>query len=378
MTQRILGTLNHLQSNLWESLERSCNPFTSEDFLFGLEAHGCVGKRFGWHPRHIALYGQNGVLDAVMPLYLKDNGYGELVFDGAWAEAHQRHGLAYYPKLVCAVPYTPITGQRLLVANHAPPDTRTRLIHAALDYARTLGVSSLHVLFPTPDECAALEAEGFCLRLGCQFHWHNHGYRDFDDFLSGLSADKRKKLRRERRQARESGVRIEIRHGDELDTHDWDHLHRFYRDTFERKRGYATLSQDFFEAISHRMGRALVVMIAFEGRTPIACAINFRDHQALYGRHWGTAREVPGLHFECCYYQGIEYCIREGLQRFEPGAQGEHKLARGFLPAPTWSAHWIGDARLRDAIADFCRRERCVMERYMEELAEHSPYRQGD
>ena len=276
-----------------------------------------------------------------------------------------------------SIPYTPATGPRLLVHPQADRDkVAAVLMDLGLALVEQEDLSSLHWLFTDADDTVRLHARGFIPRLGCQFHWHNRGYRDFEDFLAGLTSRRRKQLRRERRQVREAGIELQLLQGSDMSQEQWTTLHAFYRSTFERKSGMPTLSQGFFEEISRTMGEQLVLVFAHHPDRPVAGAINFRGHDTLYGRHWGCSEAFHSLHFEACYYQGIDYCIANGLQRFEPGAQGEHKISRGFLPTPTWSTHWIRDPGFRAAIEDFLRREQRGMRDYMETLAEQSPYRQ--
>lgn len=371
----IIGNIEEVCSDDWNALEGTGQPFLEHAFLAALERHGCVGERWGWHPRHLLLHDEQRLVGA-MPQYLKTNAYGELVFDWDWAEAHQRSGLAYYPKLVAAVPYTPASGARLLIA---PGVDRTRvaraLIDAAISHARGLGLSSLHWLFPHRRDRDALAARGLLIRSGCQFHWHNRGYRDFEHYLSHFTSSKRKNIRRERRRVREAGIEVRRLYGEQLSESQWAAVHRHYASTFNRLGGHATLSLDFFRDISQRLAGQVVIFLARQQGREVASAICLRDGHSLYGRHWGCDARFDKLHFELCYYQGLDYCIGEGLRRFDPGAQGEHKISRGFLPTATWSAHWIADRRLRTAIADFLQREERAMRDYMRTLGEHSPFR---
>ena len=375
----LIGSLDDVFSEDWDRLVGTHQPFLRHAFLHALERHGCVGERWGWYPRHLLLY-EGGRLLGALPQYLKTNAYGELVFDWTWAEAHERSGLPYYPKLVTAVPYTPASGRRLLIHPEADAEAvRHGLIAAAIEHARAAHVSSLHWLFPDDTDREALAEAGMLIRQGVQFHWHNAepGYADFDDYLAHFSSAKRKKVRRERRQVAESGVEIRQFHGEQLSDAEWQVVHRHYASTFARLGGHATLSEAFFREVSRRLPGQVVVFLARRAGRPIASAICLRDADTLYGRHWGCDEQYAGLHFELCYYQGLDYCIRHGLRRFDPGAQGEHKISRGFLPTPTWSAHWIAHPGLRGAIADFLQRESEAMERYRVELGEHAPYRRN-
>jgi predicted N-acyltransferase len=377
MELKVVSSINAIEAAQWNKVAGTDNPFLRYEFLAALENHGCVGARHGWLPRHLAAF-QNGQLIGAVPLYLKDNSYGEFVFDWSWAEAYQRAGLAYYPKSVVAVPYTPVTGPRILTAAGADRgQAADALIQLAQNWAESEGLSSLHWLFTSHEDTQRLQRSGLLLRLGCQFHWSNRGYRDFDDYLSHFSSSKRKKVRRERRYVEEAGIDIRIVHGHEASDHELQVMHDFYRITFDRKWGHATLNLDFFREIAASMGEQLVLVIASKDQRIVAGAICFRSADTLYGRHWGCYQDYHSLHFEACYYQGIDYCIQQGLSYFEPGAQGEHKISRGFLPTPTWSAHWIAHARFREIIGRFLDQETTAMYDYMAELNEHSPFRSG-
>ncbi len=311
------------------------------------------------------------------PLYLKFNSYGEFVFDWSWAEAYRRHGLPYYPKLVGAIPYTPATSPRLLLAPGQPhPEITARaMVDYVLEEARRQRWSSIHWLFPTPAEIEQLQSQSFLPRIGCQFHWRNRGYRDFQDFLDTLTAKRRKNINRERRLVREAGLELQILNGRELSEAQWRIVHEFYRSTFERLGGMPTLTLPFFQDIAETLGDRLMLVLAFDQGREVAGAISFRSASTLYGRHWGCRADHDSLHFEACYYQGLDYCIQQGLQRFEPGAQGEHKIYRGFLPTLTHSAHWIAHPGFRQVITDFLDRETPAVRQYAQELLQHSPYR---
>lgn len=353
------------------------SPCVRHEFLVALERHGCVGETYGWLPRHLVAYDETGRPAGVVPLYLKNNSYGEFVFDWSWAEAFQRAGMAYYPKLVAAIPYTPITGPRLLVH---PDADRKPVVRALIDRALTLteqsGFSSLHWLFTDTQDTGMLVEQGFMRRTGCHFHWHNAGYTSFDDFLGHLNSRKRKKIRRERRFVREAGIRMEVIAGNESTEAQWRVMHQFYRSTFDRKSGIPTLTPGFFLEIGRTMGEQVLLVFAVHQGKPVAGAIMLRGDDALYGRHWGCSREFHSLHFETCYYQGIEYCIDHGLMLFEPGAQGEHKISRGFLPTLTWSAHWVRDERFGAAINRFLTHEHDMVVDYYQEMQRYSPFRQ--
>jgi predicted N-acyltransferase len=362
----------------WNRLVERRHPFLRHAFLAGLEAHGCLGESYGWLPRHLLLRDARRRLVAAAPLYLKFNSYGEFVFDWAWADAYRRSGLDYYPKLVSASPYTPATGPKLLLAPDAPAGADRALMQAARQLAIETRASSLHWLFTTEEQTQTLRESGLMIRTGCQFHWQNRGYRDFDDFLARFSAAKRKQVKRERRRVQESGVRLRRLSGHDAGEAEWALFHRLYENTFDRKGGIPTLSLDFFLSLAEQTPDEVLLVLAEHAGKPVAAAFNLVGEDCLYGRHWGCSEHFHSLHFEACYYQGLEHCIEHGLQRFEPGAQGEHKISRGFLPSPTWSAHWLAHPGFSTAVADFLRRETAGMADYMAELGEHSPYKQTD
>jgi predicted N-acyltransferase len=376
MRAGVINRLDELADGQWNRVAGTRNPFLRFEFLAALERHRCVGEAFGWYPQHLVVYDDDGELAGVAPLYLKDNSYGEFVFDWSWADAYQRSGRRYYPKLVSAIPYTPVTGPRLLVRVGADrAAVIDALVHKALELTRETGCSSLHWLFTDGGDTDTLLNYGLLRRTGCHFHWHNREYRTFDDFLQQLNSRKRKKIRRERRSVDDAGIRMEIIHGNEASEELWETMYRFYRSTFERKSGIATLSRDFFHDICQTMGEQVVLVCAREGRRTVAGAINLRSDTALYGRHWGCSDHYHNLHFETCYYQGIDYCIEHKLSLFEPGAQGEHKISRGFLPILTWSAHWIEDVPFREAVSRFLANEHELMLDYHNEMSTYSPYR---
>ncbi|HEX7081954.1 MAG TPA: GNAT family N-acetyltransferase [Gammaproteobacteria bacterium] len=370
-----LTTLDDVEPREWNALAAG-HPFLRHEFLAALEHSGCVGARTAWQPCHIGVRDEAGGLIGALPLYLKHDSRGEFVFDWSWADAYERAGRSYYPKLVASIPFTPATGPRLLVRPDADRAAVVRrMVAAALALQEELEASSVHVLFPTDAERAALSAAGFLVRKGCQFHWHNPGYVDFDDFLGRFSSEKRKKVRRERRRIAEAGIRFEHLAGDELDAEDWDAVFAFHARTFLRRGRPPYLNRAFFEEIARTMPENVVVILARHGRAPIAAAICFRGDDALYGRYWGSLADFHSLHFEACYYQGIEYCIRERLGTFEPGTQGEHKISRGFTPTPTWSCHRLRDPGFHRAVQQFLTRETVQVDAYMDYLEDHVPYR---
>lgn len=352
------------------------DPFVSYDFLHACEASGSAVPSQGWAARHLSLHDEDGAVIGVMPLYLKGNSQGEYVFDHSWADAYQRAGGRYYPKLLGAVPFTPATGPRFLNAPGTDEATvREALLQGALTLVERLGVSSLHVNFPTEPEWRAMTQAGLLPRRDIQFIWRNDGYQSFDDFLAALSSNRRKTIRRERREA-QADLDIRVLTGADLTEAHWDAFFDFYLDTGDRKWGRPYLTRDFFARVGATMAGRIALVMAFRDGTPIAGALNFIGRDALYGRQWGALEEVPFLHFELCYYQAIDFAIARGLSRVEAGAQGEHKIARGYLPSPVYSAHWIADPALRDPVARYLDNERPAVEAEMEAMtADLSPYR---
>jgi len=378
VTTRIARSLHEIDAGQWNALVAERSPFLSHEFLLALEQSGCAVADTGWDARHLLQLDAHGVLSGAMPLYLKSHSWGEFVFDFPWAEAYQRAGLCYYPRLVSAVPFTPASGPRLLTRSAGDDATRRALIVAARDLARELPVSSLHVLFPDAADREALELEGLLPRLDCQFHWHNADYGCFDDFLAGLTAEKRKKIRRERRRVSDAGIVHRTLHGDDLDDATIEAVYRLHARTFARHGHAPYLNLAFFHLLAHTLPRSLVVELAIQGGEAIACSVFLRGSDTLYGRYWGAGAERHSLHFETCYYRGIEYCIRERLAHFEPGAQGEYKLLRGFVPTPVWSMHDITDPRFRAAIGSWLGRERAHRRAYLRAATSHLPFRSAD
>lgn len=374
---RVLDAINSVEPHAWNALGVAPYPFLRHQFLAALETEDCLGERFGWIPRHITAWDDGNLIGAV-PLYLKFNSYGEFVFDWAWADAYERNGLRYYPKLVSASPYTPATGPKILLSPSAPAETREYLVAAALSLAKQLDVSSLHWLFTTPEETGSIEEAGLMRRVGCQFHWENQGYADFDAFLATLTSSKRKNIRKERRQVAEADVRFRLLDGNTAGDTDWSIFHQFYESTFHRRGGIPTLSLGFFRSIASSMPESVLLILAEHEQRPVAAAFCLVGEDTLYGRHWGCNEYFDKLHFEACYYQGLEFCIDRGLNRFEPGAQGEHKIARGFLPTETLSAHWLADERFSQAIAKHLDYERVGMQDYIKDMFGRSPYRDAN
>ena len=367
---RILDSLEAVPAEAWDRLHGG-NPTLAHAFLDSLHRSGCASPATGWAPCYLARW-EGETLAGAVPLYAKSHSYGEYVFDWAWADAYERHGLAYYPKLLSAVPFTPATGPRLLAATDA---ARDELARALLDHARHQGCSSLHVLFPAEADAGALRRAGFLERTGVQFHWLNAGYRTFEDFLAALSRDKRKKIRQERRRVAEAGVRLRRATGREATEADWDFFAQCYRRTYREHRSTPYLTREFFGMVARRMPDNVLLVIAEKGGRPVASAMDLFSPGALYGRYWGAVEFVPGLHFEACYYQAIEFAIERGIARVEGGAQGEHKHARGFLPEVTRSFHWLAHPAFAKAVDDYLAREGAGIAQYVDELNERSPFR---
>jgi len=366
----ILDGLENVDPAQWDALAQG-NPTLSHAFLDSLHRTGCASERSGWKPQYLACR-REGRLAGAVPLYVKSHSYGEYVFDWAWADAHERHGIAYYPKLLAAVPFTPATGSRLLCRDAA---TRGVLARALVDLARGSPVSSLHVLFPLEEEAQALREAGMLERRGVQFHWRNPGYPTFDAFLAELSHDKRKKIRQERRRVADTGVTFRRLTGREATGRDWDFFNRCYRRTYALHRSTPYLNRAFFGMIAERMPDNLLLVLAERDGHAIAAALDLFSAQSFYGRYWGAIEHVPSLHFEACYYQAMEFCIERGIALFEGGAQGEHKHARGFLPEATRSLHWLAHEAFARAVDDYLERERGGVGAYIDELAERTPFR---
>ena len=373
---KTIKSLHDVSASEWNTLAGSQFPFIQHEFLIALENNGAVGKEFGWLTNFFLAYEDDKLIGA-LPLYIKFNSYGEFVFDWAWADAYQQNHIRYYPKLVTAIPYTPATGPRIFIQdNERYQDIADTLINSVLSFAEKSQVSSFHCLFTnTKDTNYFAQHPRFMMRLGCQFHWSNNNYKSFSDYLDKLTSKKRKQIKRERRIVKEQGIEFEILNGLTATNQHWDIYHRFYENTFERKSGMPTLSKDFFKEIAKTMPDNIVLVLAKYQGEYVASAFNLKGTDTLYGRHWGCSEDFDNLHFEACYYQGLEYCINNGLKHFEPGAQGEHKIARGFMPTKTWSAHWIAHPQFSESIANFLNHETKGMLHYIEELNEHSPFK---
>jgi predicted N-acyltransferase len=375
----LIDGMTAVAPDVWDALanphDARVNPFMSHAFLLSLEESGSATARTGWQPAHV-LVEQAGKTIAAAPMYMKSHSYGEYVFDHGWAEAFERAGGAYYPKLQVSVPFTPATGPRLLTGGDV--EAREMLAHAMMAVAERLQVSSIHITFMPQDEAEALAPLGFLQRHDQQFHWRNENYRDFADFLSRLSSMKRKNLRRERAQAVQAGIEIERLTGAAITEEHWDAFFAFYMDTGSRKWGQPYLTRLFFSLVGERMADQILLVMAKRGGRYIAGALNFIGSDTLYGRNWGAIEHHPFLHFELCYYQAIEFAIERGLAVVEAGAQGAHKLARGYLPVRTHSAHWIAHKGLRDAVARYLKEERRAVGEDIEALGEHTPFRKTE
>jgi predicted N-acyltransferase len=375
---QVLDDLAGIGADDWNALAAAgagrarAQPFLRHEFLRALELAGCVGEATGWAARHLLLRDASGALAAAVPAYLKLHSYGEYVFDWAWADAYRRNGLRYYPKLLSAIPFTPVPGTRLAARDATSLHAAAR---ALLGYAQSCGLSSLHVLFPRAAEADALRDAGLMLRHGVQFHWRNAGYADFEAFLATLAQPKRKKIRAERRKVADAGVRLRRLHGRDIGAAHWAFFARCYRATYAAHQSTPYLNLEFFERIGAALPQHLVLVLAERGGRPVASSLLVHDDERLYGRYWGAIEPVPCLHFEACYYQAIEAAIELGLRFVEGGAGGEHKVSRGFEPVPTVSAHWLAEPAFAQAVERFLQREGAAVDTYLDELRERLPYR---
>lgn len=370
LTLHVLEGMHEVSEAAWDRLAGT-QPFVTHRFLAALEHTGCVSAISGWVPQHITLW-QGNDLVAAMPMYAKGHSYGEYVFDWAWADAYQTHGLEYYPKLLSAIPFTPVTGPRLLATDDL---LKRQLVDMAIAYAETIGASSFHCLFPEPDDAEILANAGLLMRQGIQFHWANPGYGSFNDYLAAMNHDKRKKIRQERRKSSAAGIRFRWLQGHEITPDLWRFFTACYHNTYREHRARPYLNLQCFERFGETLAPHMVLIVAEEHGQSIAAALNILDGKKLYGRYWGAMNYRPGLHFETCYYQAIEYCIAHGIETFEGGAQGEHKLARGLLPVPTTSAHWLAHPAFSDAIDRYLRQEARGISAYIDELNERQPFK---
>ncbi len=380
---KVISGLAEIPAADWDACAGPDNPFVSHVFLQALEESGSVSNETGWLPRHLVLEGADGRVEACAPLYLKSHSYGEYVFDWGWADAYERAGGQYYPKLQCAVPFTPVPGPRLLVRQDLTKaqqaDCRRYLAAGMIRVAEQLELSSVHITFCPEETWQDVAGDTYLQRIGQQFHWHNNGYADFDDFLSTLNSRKRKAIKKERRKVAESGLDIRVLQGDEIKPEYWDAFYHFYLSTTDKKWGQSYLRRSFFSMLGERMTESIALVVALDGDRPVAGALNLIGSDCLYGRNWGSLESHKFLHFECCYYRAIDFAIKHGLARVEAGAQGPHKVQRGYLPTPTYSLHYLRDPRFQDAVEDFLVAERRAVTREMREIeAEMSPYRQDD
>lgn len=378
---KVHNKISDIPAQQWDVLVDKNHPFLQHAFLDALEQHNCVSKRFGWIAHHLAIYDKNQLI-AAMPLYEKHNNYGEFVFDQAWENAWNHIGLPYYPKLVCGTPYTPVLGQRLLVNPEFDTEKIQQiyqlLLNSATEFCTQQNMSGAHILFANPSQQAWLNQHQDShtnIRHDCQFHWHNQNYNNFDDFLAQLKPKKRKNIRQERKAIQQSGVSFRVLSGEQTTEKDWQDFDFFYQKTFIEKWSTPTLNLAFFKQISQTMASNIVLVLADLADECIAGALMFKSDTHLYGRHWGAAKEVKYLHFETCFYQGIEYAIEHNLQVFEPGAGGEHKIARGFSPVAMQSTHWLKENPFKEGIERFINDEKISVEQYMQDCAKHSPYK---
>lgn len=378
MKYLFINSITDISANQWNAIAGVDYPFLRHEFLFALEASGSASKQRGWQPQHL-LIEENGQLIAILPLYIKTHSMGEFVFDHSWADAYHRYGIAYYPKLVSAIPFTPATGPRLkhLACNNA---ILIATVKQALDEKiKQTRASSWHCLFPATDEFALWQAVGGDLRIACQFQWFNRGYNNFDAFLTEFASRKRKTLKKERERIAAAGIRLERLMGNQISAEHWQHFYSFYQLTNVKYNGHTGyLTAEFFAYLHELFRDQLLLVLAYENNEPIAGALNFFSSTTLFGRYWGTIKEMEFLHFETCYYQGIEFCIEQGLQIFDPGVQGEHKLARGFEPVLTHSFHWIEKLEFRPAIQRFLQEEAVLIQRYQQDASTALPFKKSE
>jgi uncharacterized protein len=370
----VIPQISGVSAHEWNALAGTDCPFLRHEFLAALEVSGCASARSGWTPSHLCIRDAEQRLVAAAPSYLKSHSYGEFVFDFAWAQAYARHGLAYYPKRVIAVPFSPITSTRLLMSA-AHPVQQAEVIEALSTWASTQSVSSVHALFLNEAERMGFASADWLLRSDVQFHWHNQGFGNFDEHLSRFTAEKRKKVLRERRRCQEQGIHFKRLRGSELSAQQRDAVYALHQINFHRHGHEPYLNRACFEKLTQSLGDSMLVVLALKGEAIVATAICFFSKTVLYGRYWGARDDYHSLHFETCYHQGIEFCIEQGLERFEPGTQGEHKVSRGFSPSLTWSAHYIADPRFRQALTGYLQQEAPAVANYAAEIDEHTPFR---
>ncbi|WP_374972488.1 GNAT family N-acetyltransferase [Spongiibacter marinus] len=376
---QFIDSIHRVAADEWNAVAGDDYPFLQHTFLAALEDSGATTAETGWLPQHLVIR-EGGVLCGLLPLYIKSHSYGEYVFDWAWADAYRRHGLEYYPKLLSAIPFTPATGPRLCLRDDLEADALYSVVVEQLQRrAEQLGASSAHILFPDVNDAERWQRAGLLQRVGPQYHWFNRGYQGFDDFLATFSSRKRKNLRKERRTVADQGLRLERLSGSDVSESQRRFFFHCYQMTYAKRSGHGGyLSEAFFQAIARSMADRLLLVLAYEGDVPVAAALNFQGADTLFGRYWGCIREYDFLHFEACYYQGIEHCIEQGLSKFDPGAQGEHKIQRGFEPITTYSQHWLADASFSDAVARFLHTEQRHIAEYLQEAAQALPFKQGE
>ena len=377
LTVVAISSLGDIDPNEWDALVPDAHPFLLHAFLLALEESRSVGADTGWEPLYLTARTQEGALVAALPNYVKYNSYGEYVFDHAWANGFERAGGHYYPKFLTAIPFTPVPGPRLL-SREQNPQLAGAMGAALTELAQNNDISSAHINFLSDADRAVLDAQGWMIRKGVQFHWHNHGYQQFDDFLAALSSRKRKNIRKERKCLADDGVRFLQLTGNDITQQHWDKFYEFYLATIDKKWGGAYLTRGFFDRIGQHLADKILLIMAEQDGDIIAGALNFIGHDALYGRNWGCLRELPNLHFETCYYQAIDFAIRTGLSRVEAGAQGIHKVQRGYVPVITYSAHWIGHEAFSSAVQRFLEQENRLVEDEARIITQHSPYRTPD
>ncbi len=374
-----LDSVGDVKADLWQQIVGQDYPFARHEFLNALEASGSANSENGWQAQHLLVHDNNHQLIALMPLYLKEHSYGEYVFDWSWANAFHDYGQDYYPKLVSAIPFTPATGPRLAILESADKLAVSTLVANTLKQtAQHQHRSSVHILFPDQKESECWQQQAYLCRTGVQYHWFNKGYQTFDHFLEQFSSRKRKNLKKERRRIREQHIELEIKTGREIGSEQWDLFYHFYQTTYAKRSGHGGyLKREFFYRIGESMAEQVVLVLAKHGHQTVAGALYLRSDDTLYGRYWGCIKEFDLLHFETCYYQGIEFCIANGLKKFDPGAQGEHKIQRGFAPIKTYSNHWIADPQFRTAIANYLQRETMEINSYIQEMKDYLPFKQG-
>lgn len=372
----VIGDISSIKAEHWNTLAGADNPFVSHEFLSALEATGCATPQAGWQAHHILIYEDgNDTPIGAMPLYLKSHSYGEYVFDHGWADAYQRSGRDYYPKMQSSVPFTPAAGPRFLTGVAEESEQITLLLlNAAQQLTKTRGASSLHITFMDEASCKTAVSAGMLERNDIQYHWQNQDYKSFDDFLSALSSRKRKQIKKERASALASGAEIRQLTGSEISEADWGYFYQFYVDTGSRKWGTPYLNREFFSIVGQTMPQSILLVMAYLDGKPVAGALNFIGTEAIYGRHWGCSHDIKNLHFELCYYQAIDYAIKHGLKYVEAGAQGQHKIARGYVPTKTYSAHWLSDPEFQQAVAHYLKGEREQIDLEIEALNAHTPY----